>query len=226
MPLILSIETATSICSVALHDNEKLIAVSEVHQAYSHASKLGILVDDVINLAGIKVIDIHAVAISSGPGSYTGLRIGVSLAKGLCYALNIPLIAVSTLQVLASSVSAINTADVFLCPMIDARRMEVYCQVLDINLAEKEPIEAMIINGESFAEYLNMKPVIFFGSGAAKCREVIVHENAKFLSDIVPSANRLGERAYKKLLRGDVEDLFHFVPHYLKEFYIKKASQV
>jgi tRNA threonylcarbamoyladenosine biosynthesis protein TsaB len=225
MALILSIETSTSVCSVGLHDNGGLLAVTEIHQEYSHASKLGTLVQEVMNLAGIKMEKIDAVAISSGPGSYTGLRIGTSLAKGLCYALEIPLIAVSSLLVLATKVRNVNTSDAFLCPMIDARRMEVYCQLFDSNLEEKEPVKSVVVEGKSFDEYLNIKPVIFFGNGAMKCRQVIVHNNSKFLGDVTPSAVEVGQIAYKKLERGEVEDLVNFVPHYLKEFFFRKAAE-
>jgi tRNA threonylcarbamoyladenosine biosynthesis protein TsaB len=225
MALILSIETSTSVCSVALHENSRLIAVIEIHQEYSHASKLGVLVKEVMRLSEIKVDRINAVALSSGPGSYTGLRIGTSLAKGLCYSLDIPLITVPTLQILAAKVSGMQTSDAFLCPMIDARRMEVYCQLFDFNLEQREPVKAIIVNEQSFEKYLDTKPVIFFGNGAMKCIPVIVHENARFLSDVNPSAVQLGELATKKFEQGDVEDLVHFVPHYLKEFFMKRPIE-
>jgi tRNA threonylcarbamoyladenosine biosynthesis protein TsaB len=225
MALILSIETSTSVCSVALHENGKLISVVEIHQEFSHASKLGLLVDQVLNLGDLKIEEISAVAVSSGPGSYTGLRIGISLAKGLCYALNIPLIAVPTLQVLAAKVSHINFADSFLCPMIDARRMEVYCQVMDFNLNEIEPVKPIIIDEKSFEKYLRIKPVIFFGNGSMKCRDVLIQSNAKFLSDIHPSAVQLGPLAFEKFRRDETEDVDLFVPYYLKEFYTKQSLE-
>src|SRR5688572_1372354 len=225
MALILSIETSTAVCSVALHENGILLAVMEVHQEYSHASKLGPLVNELMNACGIKKDKINAVAVSSGPGSYTGLRIGTSLAKGLCYVLDIPLVAVPTLKVLASVVSATNIADNFLCPMIDARRMEVYCQLFDTNMEACEPVKSEIVDERSFEKYLSVKPVIFFGNGALKCREVIVHENARFLSDINPSAKQLGELAFRKFDQHDIENLFDFVPHYLKEFFFKKKVE-
>jgi tRNA threonylcarbamoyladenosine biosynthesis protein TsaB len=224
MALILSIETSTTVCSVALHENKKLISVLEIHQEYSHASKLASLVDEITQLTGIALNQINCVAFSSGPGSYTGLRIGASLAKGLCYSLDIPLIAMSTLEVLAHKVSVTNTSDVFLCPMLDARRMEVYCQMFDHDLREKEPIISKIVDEESFQEYLTIKPVIFFGSGATKCSSVILSSNAKFLFDVYPSAAQVGELAFKKLEENKVEDLVHFVPLYLKEFLIKKKA--
>lgn len=225
MALILSIETSTAVCSVALHENGRLLAVMEIHQEYSHASKLGPLVNELTNIADIKIDKINAVAISSGPGSYTGLRIGTSLAKGLCYSLDIPLVAVPTLKILAAGVGPLHGIDSLLCPMIDARRMEVYCQLFDSKLEEYEPIKSVIVDERSFEKFLNIKSVVFFGNGALKCREVIVHENAKFLLDINPSATQLGDLAFKKFSQGEVENLFDFVPHYLKEFYFKKKAE-
>ena len=225
MALILSIETSTAVCSVALHENGRLLAVMEVHQEYSHASKLGTLVNEVMNIADIKLDKINAIAVSSGPGSYTGLRIGTSLAKGLCYSLDIPLLAVPTLKILAAGVRPLLHDDSFVCPMIDARRMEVYCQVFTGNLEEYEPVKSVIVDESSFEKFLNVRPVIFFGNGALKCREVLVHENAKFLSDINPSATQLGDLAFRKFSQGEVENLFDFVPHYLKEFFFKKKAE-
>ena len=222
MALILSIETSTTVCSVALHEDKKLISVLEIHQEYSHASKLASLVDQITKLTGIALDQLNCVAFSSGPGSYTGLRVGASLAKGLCYSLDIPLVAVSTLEVLAHQVSVTNTSDVFLCPMLDARRMEVYCQMFDHDLSEQAPITSKIVDEESFQEYLRIKPIIFFGSGASKCSTVISHSNAKFLFDVYPSAVQVGALAFKKLEENKVEDLVQFVPLYLKEFFIKK----
>ncbi len=225
MALILSIETSTTVCSVAIHESQKLIAVIEIHQEYSHASKLATLVDEVARLAGIKLHQLNAVAVSSGPGSYTGLRIGTSLAKGLCYALEVPLVAVNALMLLAYKISSTNTSNSFLCPMIDARRMEVYCQVFDFNLVEKEFITAKVIDEHSFENYLDIKPVIFFGSGAEKSSQVIIHDNARFLSSISPSAIQLGEIAFRKYEKKQVEDLISFVPLYLKEFFVKKSLE-
>ena len=168
MALILSMETSTAVCSVALHDNGRLVALMEVHQEYSHASKLATLVSELMRVAEIKIDKIGAIAVSSGPGSYTGLRIGTSLAKGLCYSLDIPLVAIPTLKILARAVSNISSADAFLCPLIDARRMEVYCQLFNANLEECESVKSVIIDESSFEEYLNIKPVIFFGDGASK----------------------------------------------------------
>lgn len=222
MAFLLSIETSTTVCSVALHQNNILIAVLEVHQEYSHASKLASLVDRIVKLADISLQQVSGVAFASGPGSYTGLRIGASLAKGLCYALDVPLITVSTLDILAYKVKRYNFSDAFLCPMLDARRMEVYCQIFDCDLTTRIPIVSKIIDEQSFKEYLEIKPVVFFGSGASKCVEVISHANARFLTDVHPSAVELGTLAFKKFEKNNFEDLVQFVPFYLKEFMIKK----
>ena len=226
MALILSIETSTTVCSAAVHRDGKPLSVLEVHQEYSHASKLGLLVQEAIKLADIQVREIDAVAVASGPGSYTGLRIGISLAKGFCYALNIPLISVPTLEILAARASKINTLDAFLCPMIDARRMEVYCAVFNNNLEVIDGVKAQVVDEHSFQEYLGIKPVIFFGSGAMKCSGIIAHNQAKFLTDINPSATELGELAFPKFSRGQHEDLDHFAPAYLKEFLIRKPVKI
>jgi len=226
MAIILSIETSTSVCSVALHREGKLLTVLEVHQEYSHASKLGILVNEVTKLTDVGIDKIDAVALSSGPGSYTGLRIGTSLAKGLCYALDVPLIAVPTLQLMATAISRVYPKDVLFCPMIDARRLEVYCQIYDRDLAEIEPVQAKVIDSSSFENYLDTRPVVFFGSGAAKCKSLIDHQNAIYLEDVNPGASQLGDCAYSKFQQGKFEDIVQFVPLYLKEFFIRKPVDV
>jgi tRNA threonylcarbamoyladenosine biosynthesis protein TsaB len=224
MPLLLSLETSTTVCSVALHENEVLLATAEVHREQSHASKLAVLIEEVVRWADVKVSDIKGVAVSSGPGSYTGLRIGASTAKGLCYALSVPLVAVGTLEILAAQINQVNTTGARVCPMIDARRMEVYCQLFDAQNTALQPVEAKIIDEHSFITELNEGPILFFGNGAEKCREVIRHPAALFVSGITPSAVSLGALASKKLLRNQVEDLVHFEPFYLKEFMVKKPS--
>ena len=226
MAIILSIETSTPVCSVALHNDGKLLTAMEVHQEYSHASKLGILVDEVTKLSDTALDRVNAVALSSGPGSFTGLRIGTSLAKGLCFALDIPLIAVPTLQAMASVVRQFYPGEVLFCPMIDARRMEVYCQVYDGDLSEVEPVQAKVIDSESFRSLLDERPIVFFGSGASKCSSVILHENARFLENISPLASHLGDLAYAKFQEEKFEDVSEFVPSYLKEFFIRKPMGV
>jgi len=224
MSLLLSLETSTTVCSVALHENGVLLATAETHREQSHASKLALLIEDVARVADVKISDLKAVAVSAGPGSYTGLRIGTSTAKGLCYALSIPLIAVGTLEILAAQMNQVNTTGARMCPMIDARRMEVYCQLFDAQNISLGAVEAKIIDEQSFASELNEGPIIFFGNGADKCRAVIRHPAASFVSGVTPAAASLGALASRKLLKNEVEDLVHFEPFYLKEFLIKKPS--
>lgn len=225
MPVILSLETSTDVCSVALHDNKKLLAHAVVREAQVHASRVAPMVKEVIVEAGIGKRSLNAVAVTSGPGSYTGLRIGTSTAKGLCFALNIPLIAVGTLELLAYQVAARNPREMFLCPMIDARRMEVYSLVVNRELQVVEPVVAKVVDGDSYAELLRQAPVLFFGNGASKCRDVITHPNAFFLDDIYPLASSLGEMASEKLVSGQTEDLVTFKPFYLKEFVAKRSQR-
>ena len=226
MALILSLETSASVCAVALHDKGVLLASSEVHIAQSHASKLAPLIDEVRKIAAVEMNTLKAIAISSGPGSYTGLRIGTSTAKGLCYALNLPLIAVNTLDLMVHQVRNINLHHAMLCPMIDARRMEVYCQLTDADQKIVQPVEAKIIDETSFLEHLKENEILFFGSGAEKCKDTITHPNAKFIGGLYPSVSVLGTSAFGKYQQGQIEDLVHFEPYYLKEFAVKKPATI
>lgn len=222
MSLILSLETSAKVCSVAIHDQGKLITTKEIHIEQSHASKLAVLVDDVIKESKIELNQLSAVAVSSGPGSYTGLRIGTSTAKGLCFALETPLISIGSLELLAYQMSKQNPDNSFLCPMIDARRMEVYCEVFDSLLNVVKPIEAKVIEPSSFADLLEQNEVIFFGDGSDKCKDQITHPNAKFVAGIYAAASEMGQPVYQKFQNQQLEDLANFEPHYLKEFMIKK----
>ncbi|HEX6893446.1 MAG TPA: tRNA (adenosine(37)-N6)-threonylcarbamoyltransferase complex dimerization subunit type 1 TsaB [Chryseolinea sp.] len=224
MVRILSLETSTTVCSVALHENNSLVAVAEVHLEHSHASKLAQLIDTVVKISGFSLAELDAVAVSSGPGSYTGLRIGTSTAKGICFALNVPLIAINTLAVLSEQMNKTNTEKSLLCPMIDARRMEVYCLITDAKGSVVQEVEARVIDEKSFEDLLNEHRMIFFGNGAEKCRSVITHNNAFFVEGVTPSAVQLGSMACRKFERAEFEDLFHFEPFYLKEFKAKKPS--
>ncbi len=226
MSLILSLETSAKVCSVAIHDDARLVATSEVHIEQSHASKLASLIDEVKNLAGIELNQLVAVAISSGPGSYTGLRIGTSTAKGLCFSLGIPLISIGSLELLTYQMKEYNLQQAYLCPMIDARRMEVYCFIVDSSLGIIRPTEAKVIDELSFKEYLDKSKVIFFGDGSDKCKDQIVHENAHFVKGVYPMASHLGLMAFEKYKRNGVEDLVNFEPLYLKEFMIKQPKSI
>jgi len=214
---ILNIETATKNCSVALAKEGKTILCKEIaEEGYSHAERLHVFIEEIIAEAGITVNDLAAIAVSQGPGSYTGLRIGVSAAKGLSYALGIPLIAVDTLKTLASQV-IVSTG--IIIPMIDARRMEVYCAIYDDRLDEIEPVQAKIIDEHSFEEYLQRDSIYFFGDGAAKCREKIgVNRNAVFIDDINPSASAMIPFSEAAFNAKQFEDVAYFDPYYLKDF--------
>lgn len=224
MSVILSLETSTDVCSVALHDEKNLLAEEVLQEPQAHASRLAPLIDKVIRESGMVAKDITAVAVSMGPGSYTGLRIGTSTAKGLCFALGVPLIAVSTLELMAYQGRVVNNADALLCPMIDARRMEVYCLVADQDLAIIEEVSARVVDEATFAELLEVHKVLFFGNGAQKCRTVIHHANAIFQDGINPMARALGEMARRKFASEEFEDLVGFKPFYLKEFVAKKPG--
>lgn len=226
MALILSIETSTEGCSVAVHDQGVLRATSEIHIRHSSAAKLALLVSEVLRSADSKPADLKAVAVSSGPGSYTGLRIGTATAKGLCYALDIPLIGIGTLPLMAFQMKALNLLEGYLCPMIDARRMEVYCMLTDASLNTISPVEAKIIDAESFAAPLAENIITFFGDGAPKCRAVLTHPNARFIEGIAPRAATLGMMAYQRWQRQAFEELQTFEPFYLKEFVAKKAKSL
>jgi len=223
--VILSIETSTKVCSVALHHEGTLLGSSELHADQSHSEQLTILIQNILQTTGQKAADLDAVAISSGPGSYTGLRIGTSTAKGLCYALEIPLIAINTLEAMAHGMRRFYTNSL-ICPMIDARRMEVYCQIFNSEMKLINPTEAKVIDDSSFSTLLEDNAIVFFGNGAAKCEPVICHKNAHFANDVYPSAIPLGELAEIKYLAQEFEDMAYFEPYYLKEFKAIKSKKL
>ena len=222
MPFILNIETATKNCSVSIAKNGETIVCKEIaEEGYSHAEKLHVFIEDVISEAGISVQDLIAIAVSQGPGSYTGLRIGVSAAKGLCYALNIPLIAIDTLQTLASQA---NVTEGKIIPMLDARRMEVYSEVFNADLEIQRPIEAEVITEDSFASYT--ETIYFVGDCADKCKTVLTKENFVFLEEIkYPSAAAMSKISYDKYQKSDTVDVAYFEPYYLKDFMMAPPSK-
>ena len=214
---ILNIETSTKACSVSINCNGILINCKEiVSSGFSHSEKLLPFISQTIEKSKINMSDLSAVAISMGPGSFTGLRIGVSTAKGICYALGIPLIAVSTLQAMAFGMTKKLKSDLY-CPMIDARRMEVYSAFYDLENNLVREIQADIINESSYLNFLN-KDVVFFGDGSIKIKEIIKHQNATFISDFHPSASYIGDLSYKKFRQLDFVDVAYFEPYYLKDF--------
>ncbi len=224
MTYILNIETATTNCSVSLSkEGETFVLKEDYNNNYSHAERLHVYIDEVLKEANISIKDLHAVAISKGPGSYTGLRIGVSAAKGLCYALNIPLIAIPTLEVLAQQ---INEKHAVIVPMLDARRMEVYSAVFDANYNQIRETQAEILDESSFKAYLDAGNVFFIGSGVEKTKHLINHSNAVFIEDKLPSANDMSKLAFEKYKKSDIEDVAYFEPYYLKDFIAIKSKKI
>lgn len=223
MALILLIETATKSCSVALALNDTIIASKqEVNENYSHAEKLNTFILHLFQDQNLNLQDIDAIAVSKGPGSYTGLRIGVSAAKGLCYALDKPLISISTLRAMAYGIAQKEIADLY-CPMIDARRMEVYNAFYDRSNNEIRAVNAVIINEDSYKKELDSK-VLFFGDGAEKCKQIIKHSNAKFIDAIYPSSKDMIALAMQKFSNKEFEDIAYFEPYYLKDFVAGKKD--
>jgi tRNA threonylcarbamoyladenosine biosynthesis protein TsaB len=219
MSTILSIETATKTCSVALHQDGILLGLQEVHLNKSHSSLLHVMIDNLLQHCEVDRSQLDAVAVSVGPGSYTGLRIGVSTVKGIGYALDIPVIAVNTLEAMAYSMQRNNMADAWVCPMLDARRMEVYCLLQTKNGETIWDTRPLVINKDSFQPELEQHAIVFFGNGSDKCRALLeTHTNAFFVTDVYPSARWIGELAQTKFDRQEFEDLAYFVPFYLKEY--------
>ncbi|MFT5762536.1 MAG: tRNA threonylcarbamoyladenosine biosynthesis protein TsaB [Polaribacter sp.] len=216
MAYILNIETSTKNCSVSISKNGELVAIKELNNGnYSHAEVLHPFINDVLKEAKITIKELNAIAVSKGPGSYTGLRIGVSAAKGLCFSLNIPLISINTLQSLALSISIENG---IIVPMLDARRMEVYSAVFDYENNQIREIKAEIINETSFLSYLETSNVYFLGDGAEKCKSLITHSNAIFVDSKFPSAKEMSLLAFDKYKKNDIENVAYFEPFYLKNF--------
>lgn len=222
MSYILNLETATKNCSVALAKEGKTIVYKEIaDEGYSHAERLHVFIEEVIKDAGISLKDLAAIAVSQGPGSYTGLRIGVSAAKGLCYALGIPLIAVDTLQILASQT---NVSDGLIVTMLDARRMEVYSAIFTPDFENKRVTKAEVITEDSFDDF--QEKLYFVGDCAEKCRPVLTKENFVFLEDIkFPSAKEMSSLSFLKYKKNDTVDVAYFEPYYLKDFMITTSKK-
>lgn len=219
MAYILSIETATKVCSVALHQEGKLVVSQHLHIDKSHSGLLTVLIQQTLQNAAIFMEDLAAVAVSAGPGSYTGLRIGTSTAKGLCYALEIPLLSVNTLEAMAYEVATFAPKGVLLCPMIDARRMEVYYLLADRQLNILVPPAPKVVDEQAFKQELDQQMLYFFGDGAEKCKTVLgQHPHAHFVEGLVPSAVPIGAMAYQLFLQSKFEDVAYYEPVYLKEF--------
>jgi tRNA threonylcarbamoyladenosine biosynthesis protein TsaB len=219
---ILNIETATKNCSVALAKEGKTILCKEIaEEGYSHAERLHVFIEEIIKEVGITFQDLIAIAVSQGPGSYTGLRIGVSAAKGLCFALDIPLIAVDTLQVLASQATV---SSGLIIPMLDARRMEVYSAIFTPNYEKQRAVQAEIITENSFEEL--QETLYFVGDCAEKCKTVLTKENYIFLDEIkYPSAKEMSGLSFEKYQKNETVDVAYFEPYYLKDFMITTSKK-
>ena len=229
MACILHIETNTKACSVALSENGSLIFHKEDLEGPNHSVVCGVFVDEALSFANSHAIPVDAIAVSEGPGSYTGLRIGVSLAKGVCYGRDLPLLSVPTLKLLCVPVLLGKEElpeDALLIPMIDARRMEVYSAVYDRALQEVRPIGADIVDADTYLPYLEKHPVYFFGDGAMKCKNVIQHTNAHFIEGIIPLAKWMFPLAERSLHLGEKQDVAYFEPFYLKDFVAIKSKSL
>jgi len=225
-PVILHIETATNVCSVAISRGNSLLALKESEEDRSHSALLTVFIDEILKDSGMEPGQLDAVSVSKGPGSYTGLRIGVSATKGIAYARNIPVIGIITLQAMAIAASENKKVkkqmdthpDLLLCPMIDARRMEVYTALYDRKFREYRPVTAEIIDENSYKEILDKQPVLFFGNGAEKITGIIKHQNAVFESGIIPSSKWMIPLSLEAFEKQAFEDTAYFEPFYLKDF--------
>lgn len=228
MACILNIETSTDVCSVAVSHDKMCAWEKTDHSGPNHAVTLGVFIDEALAFIDGHGLTLDAVAVSSGPGSYTGLRIGVSMAKGICYGRDVKLIGIPSLEVLTVPILLGRELedDALLCPMLDARRMEVYAAVYDRALKPVRPIQADIVDGETYKEWLNEHPVYFFGNGAAKCMDVINHPNAHLVENIEPLAKNMYPLAEKRFLQEQYEDVAYFVPFYLKDFVAKMPKKL
>ena len=228
MSCILNIDTSTDVCSVAVSDGGACIFTEEDHKGPNHNEQIGRMVDAALSFAESHAIPLDAVAISSGPGSYTGLRIGTSMAKGVCYGRDVKLVAVPTLELLCVPVLLREQVEegALLCPMIDARRMEVYAQIFDRALHVVRPIGADVVTADTYRAWLDKQPVYFFGNGAAKCMDTIAHPIARLIEDVKPLAKNMFPLAERRIAQGQWEDVAYFEPLYLKDFVAKAAKKL
>lgn len=223
---ILQIETSTQFCSTAISQNGVTVALKEAAGHNLHAGSLTLFIEEVMLQANLKYTDLDAIAVSKGPGSYTGLRIGVSTAKGLCYALDKPLIGIDTLSMMAAGfLKAQPDYQELICPMIDARRLEVYAALFSPLADIIEPVSAKIIDEHSFNAALRAAKITFIGDGALKCQEIIQSQNASFNADNFNTASNMSGLAYQQFLKSEFEDVAYFEPFYLKDFMITESKK-
>jgi tRNA threonylcarbamoyladenosine biosynthesis protein TsaB len=221
----LNIETATTVCSVSISENENLLFFKEINEGFTHAENLHLFIEQAFKETGVGAHQLSAISVSKGPGSYTGLRIGVSAAKGLAYALNIPLISVDTLQIMANAAYIKQKEPGIYCPMIDARRMEVYSALYSHELKALSVIEALIIDETSILKFNSYPKVFYFGDGMLKCRALLSKmPNAFFIEDVNPSVEYIAKLVYEKFLANEFENTAYFEPFYLKDFMILKKK--
>ena len=220
MAVLIHLETSTNVCSVALSQDSKILWNKENHEGQSHSVLLGKYVEELLDFVRTSEISLDGIVVSSGPGSYTGLRIGVSMAKGLAYGLDLPLLSVNTLQIMANHVAKNFHVDdnVWLCPMIDARRMEVYTSFYDKNLHLMRDIQAEIIDKNTYSDLLKERKIVCFGNGAEKCKAILNHPNIEFIDYISPLAKDMIELGEKAFFSKEFQDVAYFEPFYLKEF--------
>nr|WP_297787242.1 tRNA (adenosine(37)-N6)-threonylcarbamoyltransferase complex dimerization subunit type 1 TsaB [uncultured Allomuricauda sp.] len=224
MAIILNLETATTNCSVSISKDDEVVVLKENNAAnYSHSEQLHVFIKEALKEASLSFSDLDAVAISKGPGSYTGLRIGVSAAKGLCFSLDLPLISIPTLQSMAHQVDL--KPDELVIPVLDARRMEVYSCVYDATYNEVRETRAEVIDEASFVDYVSNNKVYLLGSGAEKCRGVLQHPNFIFEGSVFPSAKQMASIAFKKFKANQFEDVAYFEPYYLKDFVLQQKKK-
>lgn len=222
---ILQIESASKNCSVAISEDGVTCAVKELNaDQFVHSEKLHVFIREIMTEEQLKFTDLHAISVSKGPGSYTGLRIGVSAAKGLCFALNIPLISLSSLEVLAAPLVA--KVDGMIVPMLDARRMEVYQCIFNTEGEELEEISALVLDENTYADMANNSALHFIGDGSVKLKEIFQHENANYHKQMYPSAIDMSTSSYRKFLDNDFEDVAYFEPFYLKDFVAGKPKKL
>ncbi len=228
MSCILNIDTSTDVCSVAVSENGACIFNVEDHGGPNHSVKIGPFIDEAMSFADSHAIPFDAVAVSCGPGSYTGLRIGVSAAKGVCFGRDLKLIAVPTLELMSVPVLLSEKVEenAMICPMLDARRMEVYSAVYDRALKPLRKVGADVVEADTYKEWLDKGPVYFFGNGAKKCKEVITHPNARFIDGVEPLAKWMHPLAEKRFAEKRFEDVAYFVPFYLKDFVAKTPKKL
>ncbi|MCQ2221758.1 MAG: tRNA (adenosine(37)-N6)-threonylcarbamoyltransferase complex dimerization subunit type 1 TsaB [Prevotella sp.] len=229
MSCILHIETSTNVCSVAVSHDGTVVYDKDDFSGPNHAEKLGVFVDEALSFIDQSLLTLDAVAVSSGPGSYTGLRIGVSMAKGICYGRDAKLISIPTLELLCVPVLLGHDEiedDALLCPMLDARRMEVYAGIWNRALKSVREISADIVTADTYKEYLDQQPIYFFGNGAAKCMETIGSDNAHLIENIYPLAKNMMPLAEQRFNRGIFEDVAYFTPSYLKDYVAIKPKDL